>query len=194
MSAVSICQSVLDRCFMQEGGKGERSSEKAWVIEGLPAFGPYPEFKEKLALFGQFVGDWDILENRYLQDDGTWSKERGRIHWRWILEGRAVQDVWTSVNEETGKEIPWGTTVRFYDPRIDAWRSTWISPRQGVVQAFIGRKVGEEIVLERKNDEGCLAKWIFSEISGDSFRWRAEENRDGKTWTLREEMKIRRRC
>jgi hypothetical protein len=138
-------------------------------------------------------GDWDILENRYLQNDGTWSRERGRIHWRWVLEGRALQDVWSSIDEKTGFEIPWGTTVRFYDPKIDAWRSTWISPRQGAVKAFIGRKVGDQIVLERKSDEGYLVKWIFWEISRDSFRWRAEENRDGKTWTLREEMKIRRR-
>jgi hypothetical protein len=163
-----------------------------WEIEGLPAEGPYPEYRAKLALFGQFVGDWDILENRYLQDDGTWSKERGRIHWRWILEGRALQDVWSSIDEETGKEIPWGTTVRFYDPKIEAWRSTWISPRQGAVKAFVGKKVGEEIVLERKSEEGYLVKWIFSDISRDSFKWRAEENRDGQRWTLREEMRIRR--
>ena len=173
--------------------KGEGLAGKAWEIEGLPAYGPSPELKDELALFGQFVGDWDVLENRYLQDDGTWSTERGRIHWRWILEGRAMQDVWTSVDENTGEELPWGTTGRFYDSKIDAWRSTWVSPRQGAVKAFIGRKLGEEIVLERKSDEGYLVKWIFSEITGDSFRWRSEENRDGKTWTLREEMKIRRR-
>ena len=100
--------------------------------------------------------------------------------------------MWTSINERTGEEIPWGTTVRFYDPKIDAWRSTWISPRQGVVKEFIGKMVGEEIVLERKSEEGYLVKWIFSEISTDSFRWRAEESRDGKTWILKEEMKIQR--
>ena len=64
-----------------------------WAIEGLPAEDPYPEYRVKLALFGQFVGDWDILENRALQDDGTWSKERGRIQWRWIpkMSVRTVQ-------------------------------------------------------------------------------------------------------
>jgi hypothetical protein len=179
---------------MQRRDKEAGSPGEAWEIEGLPAYGPNPELEGKLALFGQFIGDWDVIENRYLRDDGTWSKERGRIHWRWILEGRATQDVWASIDEETEKEMPWGTTVRFYDPKIGAWRSTWISPRQGAVAAFIGRKVGREIVLERRNEEGCLVKWIFSGISRDSFRWHAEESRDGgKTWTLKEEMKIRRR-
>ena len=178
---------------MEEHDRGRGPPGKEWAIEGLPAYGPNSELTEKLALFGQFVGDWDIVENRHLQDDGTWSKERGRLHWRWILEGRALQDVWSSIDEETGREVPWGTTVRFYDPKIDAWRSTWISPRQGAVKTFIGRNVGGEIVLERKSEEGYLVKWIFSDIARDSFRWRAEESRDGKTWNLREEMKIRRR-
>lgn len=180
---------MLSRVSMQQ-----RDRKEPWAIEGLPARGPDPGLKEKLTLFGQFVGDWDILENRYLRDDGTWAKERGEIHWRWILEGRATQDVWTSIDEKTGGQIPRGTTVRFYDQKINAWRSTWISPRQGAVGAFIGKKVGKEIVLETKSDEGYLVKWIFSDVSEDSFRWRAEESRDeGKTWTLREEMKIRRR-
>jgi hypothetical protein len=153
-----------------------------------------PEVKEKLMLFGQFVGDWDILEDRYLQPDGTWATSRGVLHWGWILDGRAVQDVWMSVDEKTGKAIPEGTTVRFYDSKIDAWHSVWISPTQGVVKIFVGRQVGAEIVLEGRTPEGYPVKWIFSEITPDSFRWRSEETRDnGKTWILHEEMKISRR-
>ncbi len=171
------------------------SSGSDWRISGLGADGPFPGMEEKLALFGQFVGDWDILENRWLQPDGTWTHEgKGEIHWRWILDGRAVQDVWTSFDEDAQKQIPHGTTVRFYDPKIDAWRSTWISPIQDVVKSFIGRKVGDDIVLERTSEEGYLVKWIFSEITANAFRWHSEESRDGsKTWTLNEEMRIQRR-
>jgi hypothetical protein len=168
------------------------SREMLWEIEGLSAFGPDPELKEKLDLFGQFVGDWDILECKYLQDDGTWSNDKGEIHWRWILEGKAVQDVWSTIDKETRKVIPGGTTIRFYDPKIDAWRSTWISPDQGVVKEFVGRTVGEEIVLELVNHaEGRLDRWIFSEITPIAFRWRGEKSHDsGKTWKMYEEMRI----
>jgi hypothetical protein len=169
-------------------------SENAWDIQGLAAQGPNLELREKLDLFGQFVGDWDILESRSLQDDGSWITQRGEIHWRWILEGRAVQDVWGIIDEETRSFVPSGTTVRFYDPKIDVWRSTWISPIQGAVQTFIGHQVGNEIVLEGKSPEGYPIKWIFSDISLKSFRWRAEEIRDGsKNWILTEEMRVRRR-
>jgi hypothetical protein len=173
-----------------------KSQDAPWTIEGLPAEGPDPESKEKLELFGQFVGDWDILECRY-EDGDTWSTSEGELHWRWILEGKAVQDVWSTIDKETHRVVPGGTTIRFYDPKIDAWRSTWISPEQGVVKMFIGRKVGEEIVLELVNqekEEGRLVKWVFSEITSTSFHWRAEESRDaGKTWEIHEEMKIRRK-
>jgi hypothetical protein len=119
---------------------------------------------------------------------------RGELHWDWILDGRAVQDVWMSIDEKTHKAIPEGTTIRFYDQKIDAWHSIWISPTQAVVKTFVGRQVGDEIVLEGRTAEGYPLRWIFSEITPNSFRWRAEETRDnGKTWTLREEMQIRRR-
>jgi hypothetical protein len=169
-------------------------AETSWEIQGLGAQGPNPELKEKLELFGQFVGDWEIVEDRYLEADGTWLLQKGELHWRWILDGRALQDVWASWDETTGKVIPDGTTIRFYDPKIDAWRSTWISATQGVVKTFIGRQVGNEIVLDGVTVDGFPVKWIFSEITPNSFRWHSEETRDdGKTWMLREDMKIRRK-
>jgi hypothetical protein len=168
-------------------------SPGAWRIEGLPADGPFPELAGKLALFGQFVGDWDILECRSLEDDGTWSTSRGKLHWRWIIEGRAVQDIWTTIDESTGRSIPVGTTLRFYDPRIDAWHSVWISPAQGVVRPFVGRSVGSEIVLEGRNSRDNPIRWIFSEITPTSFRWQGEELRNPPSgWVLYEEMRIRR--
>jgi hypothetical protein len=167
--------------------------EQAWKIAGLAAEGPYGEFREKLALFGQFVGDWQIVEDRYLQDDGTWIKSRGELHVNWILEGRALQDTFMTYDEKSHRMVPDGTTLRYYDRKIDAWHVVWFSPIQGAIKQLIGRKVGDEIVLERKTDKGYLVKWIFSEITASSFRWHSEESRDdGKTWTLREEMRIQR--
>jgi len=168
-------------------------SRNAWMIKGLGAESPDPELEEKLMLFGQFIGDWDIVEARYPQPDGTEIKRQGEIHFRWILEGRAMQDVFMTYRENPRRLIPVGTTIRFYDPKIDAWRSTWMSPIQGAMQTFIARKVNQEIVLESKTKEGYPEKWIFSDITSQSFRWRSVETHDnGKTWQLTEEMQVRR--
>jgi hypothetical protein len=162
-----------------------------WKIEGLAAAGPDPKLSDKLMLFGQFIGDWDI-KSRYLEADGSWIPMRGQVHFGWILGGLAIQDVWMGCLESEEKMILFGTTIRFYDPKIDAWRSTWLSPLRGLVQLFIGRKVNDEIVLDLQNTEGFPQKWIFSEITPTSFRWRSKETRDnGKTWSLTEEMQIR---
>ena len=87
-----------------------------------------------------------------------------------------------------------GQNIRFYDPKIDAWHSVWVSPVQNSVQPFVARKVGEEIVLEGKTKEGYAERWVFSEITTKSFRWHSEETHDdGKTWLITEQMRVRRK-
>jgi len=150
---------------MTEQQPGLSQPKPTWTIGGLGAEKPFPDYKEKLALFGQFVGDWVIEEARYPRPYGVELRSQGEIHFGWILDGRAVQDVFMSRDPDTGRAVPVGTTVRFYDPKLDAWQSTWISPVQELVQTFIGRKIGDEIVLESKTRDGYPEKWIFSEIT-----------------------------
>jgi len=171
---------------------GLQRPSQVWTIKGLGADAPFPELKEKLMLFGQFVGDWE-MDARYPQPDGTEIRAEGEIHFGWILNGRGVQDVWMSKDQRTGRAIPSGTTVRYYDPKIDAWHCVWVAPLSRVVQTFTARKVGDEIILEGKNAEGFLERWIFLGITPDSFDWRAVESRDkGQTWRLDQKIWARR--
>jgi len=147
----------------------------------------------KLRLFGQFVGAWDVDITNY-PAEGPARQVAGEWHFSWVLEGRAIEDVWIApkrslrgpLAEEVGE---YGATLRFYDPRIDAWRSTWHGPVRGVVLPFIGREVGKEIVLEGSFEPGVAMRWIFSDITGRSFHWRAVESRDGwKTERMMQKM------
>jgi hypothetical protein len=170
--------------------------EEQWEIEGLAANGPNPELSEKLKLFGQFVGDWEIFEDRIFQEDGSEKVLTGDLHWRWILEGRAVQDVWRFFESDSKKFVSAGTTVRFYDPKIDAWHSVWCTPLGNAVIQFVGKKSGDEILLEGKDPEnGDSLKWIFYEIKPESFVWREERlssKNASPNWKLTERMLIRR--
>jgi hypothetical protein len=152
------------------------------MIEALQAEEPYPELGTKLRLFGQFVGSWDVEIINY-RPDGSREVVQGEWHFGWVLEGRAIQDVWISPKRELrakakGANGDYGATLRFYDPKIDAWRSTWIGPAKGYVLPFIARQVGDEIVLEGNFESGKSRKWIFSDITSESFRWRAVESND----------------
>lgn len=161
---------------------------------GLPAPGPAPDRVEKLRLFGQFVGDWDIVDPLEAAARTDPSRRIGEVHFNWVLGGRAIQDVWGPVDTQTGRFVAVGTTLRYYDPGLDAWRSTWISPLQREVRRFIGRSVDSEIVLQEEPRGLRTERWIFSDLTPESFRWRAVRRlRPSGPWTVVEEMALQRR-
>lgn len=170
---------------------------KASMIEALRSDGPQPELGEKLQLFGQFVGSWDVEIINY-KPDGSREVVQGEWHFGWVLEGRAIQDVWIAPKRSLrassgGVNGDYGATLRFYDPEIDGWRSTWIGPVKGYVLPFIARLVGEEIVLEGRSESGQYRKWIFSDITSESFKWRAlESDNNWLTHRMVQEMFARR--
>ena len=165
------------------------------MIKGLEADRPDPKLKEKLMLFGQFVGDWEI-ESQWFLPNGLTPTGRGEIHFGWILNGTALQDVWSGEIENPPPGFPstgFGTTIRFYDPSIDALRIIWIVPIGSVIQTFVARAVGEEIILEGRTVDGKFPeRWILSEITSRSFHWRSVESHDdGKTWQLTQKVVAR---
>jgi hypothetical protein len=165
------------------------------MLDLLAAPGPAPEWAEKLQLFGQFVGSWDADWTGY-NEDGSTQTVVGEWHFGWALEGRAIIDVTIGpamTRRAAGASLgEYGAAVRIYDPAIDAWRMTWNGAQSGTVRTFIGRQVGEEIVLEAQNVDRPMS-WIFSEITKDSFHWRNEEHTDGGKPRLKEDMEVRRR-
>jgi len=165
------------------------------MIDALRASGPHADLADRLMLFGQFVGAWEVDITNY-GPDGTVARVPGEWHFGWALEGRAVMDVWIAPRRslrgwtESGE---YGATVRIFDPAIDAWRSTWIGPAKGAVKPFIARQMGDEIVLEGRFGEGRLERWIFSDIAPAGFHWRYVASDDGgSTWTTVQEMAARR--
>ena len=142
-------------------------------------------------LFGQFVGDWDVAVTN-IASDGTMQELKGEWHFGWVLEGRAILDVWTApcrslrVQEEP---YEYGATIRFFDPTISAWRSTWIGPVRHLVRPFIAQQVKDEIILEGSFEPDGQTRWIFSRITPTSFHWRNQESSDdGATWTTVQKM------
>jgi hypothetical protein len=119
------------------------------MINALSADAPEPALTASLHLFGQFVGSWD-LEWHGKDRQGNSITAAGELHVGWILGGRALQDVWrVPLNPADASMMRafHGTTIRFYDPSIEAWRSTWLDPLNGRVRRFIGRPVGVTLLL-----------------------------------------------
>jgi hypothetical protein len=103
-------------------------------LEALGAGGSAPDRGGKMDLYGRFVGSWD-LDVVQFPENGASRRRKGEWHFGWALEGRAVQDVWIvpprgelRLGDAAANTNSYGTTLRVFDPRIDAW---WSVDRPG---------------------------------------------------------------
>jgi hypothetical protein len=181
MQTAATENSVMPRSVPQDSMTLARSFGDA-----LHSKSAAPASAAKMQLYAWLIGDWtfDATVNR---DDGTQHRGIGEIHFGWVLEGRAIQDVWILPG------VFYGTTLRVYDPGIDAWHILWSDPLRQVYARQLGRARGRDIVQDGKNDAGDAVRWSFTDIASDSFRWTGERSRDGgRTWQLQAEFLARR--
>ncbi len=161
--------------------------EQPTVFNLLAASGPFTDYAEKLMLYGQFVGAWKIEVNWFDKSGDVTKKEKGEWYFDWILGGRGIQDVLFRLNSPRDQ---YGTTLRCYDPLIDAWHITWMRPNSGEFSNLIARRIGDRIVQEGLAiDYLHRDRWSFVDITPNSFRWLGEFSTDrGATWQLEEEI------
>jgi catechol 2,3-dioxygenase-like lactoylglutathione lyase family enzyme len=157
-------------------------------VQAIQSAGPARDRADKMGLYGWLVGDW-IMDATVHAEDGSRYELEGSIHAAWVLEGRAIQDVWI---------LPGffhGTTLRTYDPALDAWHILWSDPLKQYFSRQVGRPKGAAIVQQGHNDAGEATRWSFVDITPDSFCWNGERSLDGgATWQLQARFLARRRA
>ena len=172
-------------------------SDTAAFADALQAARPHPELAARMRLYGQLVGRWDVEVVDY-EDDGLVRRSRGEWIFSWVLEGRAIQDVFIvpargSRGDPPGKGNRYGATLRVFDPRTDAWRITWTNAVTNVQTCLTGSRRGDEIFQEGSQEDGSLVRWIFSDLKPGSFCWTGLASTDGgATWRKQVEFFARR--
>lgn len=173
-------------------------SPSASFMDALHSDHPAPDCADKMSLYGWLIGRWEMDAVRYL-DGAAPRRSRGEVHFGWVLEGRAIQDVWIVPSRDVRHPGPparsdfYGTTLRIYDPGLDAWHILWADPLNQTYRQQIGRARGADIVQDGKDDSGAAVRWSFTEITPDSFHWLGERSPDGgATWQLQVEFFARR--
>ena len=168
--------------------------------EVLHAGGPDPQRASKLQLYAWLVGRW-AMDVTTTPEDGSTHHGRGEIHAGWVLEGRAIQDVWMIPPlDERKANIPmlpgagnwYGTTLRVFDPAMDAWRILWTDPATNFFSQQIGRAQGSDIVQTGPDPRGGSMRWTFSEIETVSFHWTGERAADDRQWRREVDIRARR--
>jgi hypothetical protein len=173
-------------------------SNEVGAMDVLPAARRSDEIPESHDAYGWLIGSWDLDVLRYVTD------VRGRgltgeAHFSWVLEGRAVQDVWIMPRRADRTAAPdraanmFGTTLRVWDPSIQAWRVTWINPVTGARDELVGRRVGTDVVQIGRHADGTPIRWCFTEVTRDSFHWTGEAlEPDARSWKVEGEFLARR--
>lgn len=130
--------------------------------------------------FGTLIGEWDFdWEDRILHKSvkGEWLFSR-------VLDGTAVQDLFICPSrreraERQGMDNEYGTTIRTYNPSTGNWEIYYCCYGESTRLEAI--KEGDNIVLIER-EQGKM-KWIFSDITQNSFHWQHIKMIDGK-WVL----------
>ena len=165
--------------------------------EALVSAAPAADLGEAGDVYSWLIGSWEA-EAFDFRDDGPPLRQRGEWHFAWVLEGRAVQDVWIVPPRSRRQGTPkpgnrYGSSLRVYDPEQGVWRLTWFNPVTGVENRLVGRRDGDEVVHLGRDDDGRLVRWRFTDVEADRFRWLGESSPDeGRSWKLEAEFLGRR--
>jgi hypothetical protein len=161
------------------------------LLNALFPAGPHPSLGSHAETYGRFIGSWT---GEYADRLPGGRAERGamEVHFGWVLEGRAVQDVWIGPSRAARKGGATASTLRVFDPASEAWRVVWLNPAKNVRTDLTGRRIGADVIQLGADANGPI-KWVFTNITPQSFVWQGLTlEADGLTWRLDTEFKFRR--
>lgn len=174
------------------------ASAAAGFLGALISDAPSQELADLARDFGWLIGGWaaEVID---IDGDGRVRRGEGEWWFAWVLEGRAIQDVWISPprGKRGGGADPaaadnrYGTTVRWPDRQAGLWRIVWVNPVTGAMSVLAGRREGDRIVLLGEDPEGAF-RWSFNDIRADSFVWRGETRDEHGEWRLGAEFRLKR--
>src|ERR1700685_862108 len=160
----------------------------------LKAAGPRPSLVDEAKIFGRLVGTWEV-EYADFSKEGKVTHRSGELVVGWVMDGRAVQDLWIVYPSGGRKEREVYTDLRYFDRKSRTWPATFIDPEHASVARFTGGPAGDDRIVLDTPDLGVKdTRWSFNDIRPDSFVFRDEASGDGgQTWRLQSEYHMKRR-
>ena len=152
-----------------------------------------PEIAAAEDIYAPLLGIWKV-KAADRTDQGTFNVTHGEWLFVRTLEGRAVQDVWIapSRDQRSGNATQgpnrYGTSVRTFDPKTRRWQVTWLNPVTGAFDVLFAHMEGTRIVQEGQRRDGQHIRWIFDDITKDSFHWTGEGQQPDGSWRLEVEF------
>ena len=164
------------------------------MITALRATGPHPSLGDHASVLGRLVGTWDV-EYMDISKNGKEIHRTGELLVGWVMDGRAIEDLWIVYPSGAEKEREVYADVRYFDAKSGTWPAIFIDPQAASVATFSGGAVGDDRIVLDSQDlvAGQTRRWSFSDIRPDSLVFRDDASSDGgKTWRLKSEYHMKR--
>jgi hypothetical protein len=149
-------------------------------VEALISSQRAADISESSDIFAFLIGSWRLDAVLY-DADGKTRRMAGELHASWVLEGRAIQDLFifpARVDRRSDVRHPgdrYATTLRTYDRRLDAWRINFINPAAEETSArLLARRDSHGISMEGQLLNGTVIRWAYTDITDTSFHYSAE--------------------
>src|SRR4029077_10945898 len=138
------------------------------MITAIKAMGPHTSLGDRAKVFGRLVGTWDV-EYTNFSKDGKVTHRSGQLMVGWVMDGRAIQDLWIVYPSGTHKDLEVYTDLHYYDPKSGTRPATFIGPEHASVARFTGGAVGDDrIVLDTQDFDGADTRWSINDIRPNS--------------------------
>jgi len=144
-------------------------------------------------VIGRLIGTWavDYLD---ISKDGKATRRTGQFIAAWVMDGRAIEDVWIVDPSGTRKEREVYADIRYFDKKSRSWPAVFIDPEAASIAKFTSETQGDSIILHSPDLGAGDVRWKFEDIRPTSFVFRDEASDDGgKTWRLRSEYHMSRK-
>jgi hypothetical protein len=191
LSSVSL--GIL-RASTAMAGNALATDPRLEMVAALKAPGPHPSLGDQAKIFGRLVGTWEV-EYTDFSKQGKVTHRSGELVVGWVMDGRAIQDLWIVYPSGARNEREVYTDLRYFDRKSQTWPATFIDPEHASVARFTGGPAGDDrIVLDTPDLGEKDTRWSFNDIRPDSFVFRDEASGDGgQTWRLQSEYHMKRR-
>ena len=121
--------------------------------------------------FAPLIGDWDcdyydeLIDHQKRHVKGEWLFRR-------ILEGTGIQDIFIFPSRATKEDNPqpdgeYGTSLRMFNRSAGCYDVVYTCER--CMKRLCFRKEGDRLVGKVLDEENTY--WVFSDLTGSSFRW-----------------------
>jgi hypothetical protein len=180
---------------LSASGDTAATSASVGLTRSLAATGPHPSLGDQAQVLSRMIGTWDVEYTDFAKD-GTVTHRTGEFIAGWVMDGRAIQDLWIVNASGTRKEREVYAFLHWFDAKSRTWRAAFVDPEHGSLARFTGGPEGSDrYVLETADLGNSQHRWSFNDIRSDSLVFRDESSDDGgKTWKLHSEDHWKRRA